>query len=296
MKNSLKMGIIALAITSTLTSCIDSESSAERVISEGLRFNESTLPYDGGLLVANFGCDELNPLNNEGRGYIAFLKGDKVSPFIPNDGILSAPKGMLIKGDYLLICDVNKLVAYKLSDLKAAPQVLPLGEGELFANDLTSKGDEIYFSVTNSGNIFKLRSSDLENLADAEPELWCNVVGANGLLISGSTLYVASYPADGVTTEANVIYAIRDLTSPRAERLTSKAGQWDGLAISEDGGTLYSSSWAPAEMVSIDIESGVVTPLDFETEFIGAADFSLVDGSLYIPDLPNSVVIIKKVE
>lgn len=36
-------------------------------VGEGLRFCESTYPYEGGVLIANFGTEELNPLNGEGR-------------------------------------------------------------------------------------------------------------------------------------------------------------------------------------------------------------------------------------
>ena len=52
------------------------------VISEGLRFCESTYPYNGGLLIANFGTQELNPLNNEGQGYIMFHKDGKTEVLV----------------------------------------------------------------------------------------------------------------------------------------------------------------------------------------------------------------------
>ena len=41
------------------------------IISDSIRFCESTYPYQGGILIANFGTEQLNPLNTEGRGYIA---------------------------------------------------------------------------------------------------------------------------------------------------------------------------------------------------------------------------------
>ena len=38
-------------------------------VSDGIRFNEGTLPLrNGGILLSNFGTDTLNPLNREGRG------------------------------------------------------------------------------------------------------------------------------------------------------------------------------------------------------------------------------------
>lgn len=295
MNNFIRLMTMMLAI-SIMVGCAEAQKpETETVISQGLQYNESTFAYDGGLLIANFGSSELNPLNNEGKGYIAMLKDDLVSVFIPADGNLSAPKGMLLKDDYLLVCDVNKLVAYKLDDPSREAQVLTMPSGELFVNDIVTDGNDIYISVTNSGNIFKIDGSDLSKLSSAEPEIWCNVVGANGLVINDDVMYVASYPADGATTEANVIYAISDLSNPVATKLTTRVGQWDGLALSDDNSTLYASSWSPVELVSIDLKSGMITELEIDTEFVGAADFTLSDGKLYIPDLPNSKLIIKNI-
>lgn len=33
-----------------------------------------TYPYNGGILIANFGTEQLNPLNAEGKGYILYYK------------------------------------------------------------------------------------------------------------------------------------------------------------------------------------------------------------------------------
>ena len=106
------------------------------VVNDGLRFCESTLPYNNGILVANFGTAELNPLNNEGKGYIMYYKDGKTETFIPTDGNLSAPKGMLAQGDRLFVCDVNKIVVYNTVNKASKPVVITLPEGHLFVNDL----------------------------------------------------------------------------------------------------------------------------------------------------------------
>lgn len=294
MKNVIKL-IAATLCVATLGSCSEPIKSTEQSYSDGLRFNESTLPYDGGILIANFGTEEFAPLNAEGKGYIAYLKDGAISTFIPAGGYLSAPKGMVVQSNYLLVCDVNRVVAFDLNDLSAAPQTLSLPEGEFFANDLASDGTNIYLTVTNSGNIYKFCAENLAQFADTDvSEPWFNVVGANGIVYSDATLYVASYPADGVIIPENVIYKISDLESPKLTAITSEAGRWDGLAISEDKKTLYTSSWNPLEIASIDIASGEITPLDVETPFDGPADITLHKGVLYIPDMPNSTVIVKE--
>lgn len=44
------------------------------IVNENIRYCESTYPYNGGILIANFGTEQLNPLNAEGKGYILYYK------------------------------------------------------------------------------------------------------------------------------------------------------------------------------------------------------------------------------
>ena len=45
-------------------------------------------------------------------------------------------------------------------------------------------------------------------------------------------MYVASYPADGNTSEKHVVYRISDLTNnPQPEKLVTVPGQYDGIAF-----------------------------------------------------------------
>ena len=182
------------------------------VIDKGIRYCESTYPYDGGLLIANFGTEQLNPLNTEGKGYIVLHKDGKNEVLIPADGHLSAPKGMLVRDGYLYVCDVNKVMVYNLADKAAEPRTIALPEGNLFANDLVSEGDYLYVSVTNTDRIFRV---DISRPGQpGQPQEWLSVAGPNGLLLHEGSLYVASYPADGRTTDAHVVYRIADLKNP----------------------------------------------------------------------------------
>ena len=127
-------------IVSLLFACLAMSVSAQTVkeVNDGIRYCESTYPYQDGLLIANFGTEELNPLNSEGKGYIVFYKEGKNEVMLPADGNLSAPKGMFVRNNYLYVCDVNKIVVYNLSDKMQKPQVLRLPEGNLFVNDLAA--------------------------------------------------------------------------------------------------------------------------------------------------------------
>ena len=264
------------------------------VIDKGIRYCESTYPYDGGLLIANFGTEQLNPLNTEGKGYIVLHKDGKNGVLIPADGHLSAPKGMLVRDGYLYVCDVNKVMVYNLADKAAEPRTIALPEGNLFANDLVSEGDYLYVSVTNTDRIFRV---DISRPGQpGQPQEWLSVAGPNGLLLHEGSLYVASYPADGRTTDAHVVYRIADLKNPVAEKWMEMPGQYDGLAVASDGKALYVTNWTPAQVSRIDLNTRQLSPLDLKLPqaLVGPADITVTGGYLYIPDLPNSRVVVVK--
>lgn len=263
------------------------------IVDNGLRFCESTLPYNNGILIANFGTEELNPLNDEGKGYIMYYKDGKTVTFIVADGNLSAPKGMLAQGDRLFVCDVNKIVVYNVADKSAKPVIIRLPEGHLFVNDLVTDGKYLYASVTNSDRIFRI---DISGNKGYNPEEWLEVPGPNGLLINNGNMYVASYPADGNTTGKNVIYKIDDIANPKLEKFVDIAGQYDGIATSTDGDYIYITNWAPASLSKVSLSDRSVTPVNISLEnpLIGPADISVKEGYIYIPDLPNSRVVIVK--
>ena len=264
------------------------------VIDKGIRYCESTYPYNDGLLIANFGTEQLNPLNTEGKGYIVLHKDGKNEVLIPADGHLSAPKGMLVRDGYLYVCDVNKVMVYNLADKAAEPRTIALPKGNLFANDLVSEGDYLYVSVTNTDRIFRV---DISRPGQpGQPQEWLSVAGPNGLLLHEGSLYVASYPADGRTTDAHVVYRIADLKNPVAEKWMEVPGQYDGLAVASDGKALYVTNWTPAQVSRIDLNTRQLSPLDLKLPqaLVGPADITVTGGYLYIPDLPNSRVVVVK--
>ena len=299
MKKSLLL-IASVVFTTVFASCgtkpkptaNEQQQPTPTVISEHLRFCESTYPYQGGILIANFGTEQLNPLNTEGKGYIVACNEGKTNVLIPADGNLSAPKGMYLKDDYLFICDVNKVVVYHLSALSEKPQVISFPEGDLFVNDLAAAGNTLYASVTNTGKIYTLDITRPE--AVGAPVAWTEVPGPNGLLIDNGTMYIASYPADGKTTDANVIYQITDLAQPAPQKFVTTPGQYDGIALSADKKTMYITNWVPAGVSAIDMATKAITPLsiDLEQPLIGAADITVTEEAMYIPDLPNSRVVV----
>lgn len=258
------------------------------VLSDSIRYCESVLVDGDRLLVANFGTQELNPLNQEGKGYILEFTGGSPRTLIPADGILSGPKGMRLKDNVLYIADVGKLVAYDLSLPDARPRIVPMPEGELFVNDLAFSDNTLYITVTDAGKVYSL---DVTAPADSL-KLVAEIPGANGIIIDGNKAYVASYPPDGVTTQANIIYRIDDLQNPVVSPLTDRQGQYDGLALSQDGSKLYFTSWEEGQVGYYDFSTTQVTLLPLSETPAGPARIDLKGSELYIPDLPGSRVLV----
>ena len=285
---------LSLMAALILTSCGSQQKKtvSVEIFHEGLRYCESTYPYEGGILIANFGSTQLDPLNTEGKGYIVRYKEGASEVLIPADGNLSGPRGMYLRDGRLFICDVNKIVVYNLSNREEAPRVIALPEGEAFVNDLAAEGNNLYASVTNTGHIFCLDITDPAQPGD--PELWLEIAGPNGLVIRDGVMYVASYSPDGQAKSEHVIYRIADLQNPVAEPFVTVPGQYDGIAFSGDGKSLYVTNWAPAGISRIDMQTREITPVELPLEqpFIGPADMTVADGKIYVPDLPNSRVVI----
>lgn len=262
------------------------------VVDSNIRYCESTLPYRDGVLIANFGTEQLNPLNSEGKGYILYFDGKTTKTVIPADGHLNAPKGMYLDGDdFLFIADVNKVVVYDLN-APTQPKTLQMPEGDLFVNDMAAADGTLYISVTNTDRIYSI---DL-NTAESHLKEWASVPGPNGIVIKDGAMYVASYPADGTTKADNVIYRITDLKNPQPEAYINIPGQYDGISFSADGEYVYFTNWQPAGISKMNLKTRKVTELvlDLKTPLIGPADISVAHGNIYIPDLPNSRVVIIK--
>lgn len=285
---------LSLMAALILTSCGSQrkETVSVEIFNEGLRYCESTYPYEGGILIANFGSTQLDPLNTEGKGYIVRYKDGASEVLIPADGNLSGPRGMYLRDGRLFICDVNKIVVYNLSNREEAPRVIALPEGEAFVNDLAAEGNSLYASVTNTGHIFRLDITDPAQ--PGEPELWLEIAGPNGLVIRDGAMYVACYSPDGQARSEHVIYRIADLQNPVAEPFVTVPGQYDGIAFSGDGKSLYVTNWAPAGISRIDMQTREITPVELPLEqpLIGPADMTVAEGKIYVPDLPNSRVVI----
>jgi len=262
-----------------------------KVISDSLRFCEGTCWNGESLYISNFGGDTINPTNQSGKGYIMEFTSGKPKTLIPADGRLNAPKGMCVVGNYLFVADVNAVVAFNLKDIKKS-QKINFPAKDYYVNDIAAKGTDLYVTVTNSGNIYKIDASSPETIKNQTPKLFANVPGANGIVVTDSIMYVASYPVDGNTAAANVIYTIKNYDKPVVGKLFDRMSQYDGLALSEDGKSLYFTTWVNGNVGKINLKDLKVENLPLPIQLKGPADMSIHNGKLFIPDLPNSRILV----
>lgn len=262
-----------------------------KVISDNLRFCEATSWNGESLYISNFGGDTINFLNKGGKGYIMKFTSGKPAVLIPADGRLNAPKGMCVVDNYLFVADVNAVVVFDLNDVSKS-QIVKFPANESFVNDIAVNGKDMYITVTNTGNIYKLDVSAPDKVKNQTPKLFTNVTGANGIVATDSVIYIASYPVDGNTAAANVIYTIKNFDNPVVEKLFDRMSQYDGLALSEDGNSLYFTTWVNGNVGKINLKDMKVENLILPLQLTGPADLSIHKGKLYIPDLPNSRVLV----
>lgn len=272
-----------------LVSC--SEAGEMNVLTEGILYSESVLPYNNGLLISNFGSDNRAPREDENKGYVLFYRDGKMTTVIPPDGKLHLPTGMAVKDNYLFIGNFDELIIYNMTDLKSSPRSIKFNDGDIPVNGLAVHDEYLYLSVTSSGRIYRLDISNPKELG--QPEVWLdNVPGPNGLVIAGNMMYIASIPTDYHTVkDENVIYKVPDINQPVLEKFIEKSGLYDGVALSHDNKTLYVSDWNIESVIAINTETKESHTV-YHEKGTGLADIAVGNGMLYVPDLLNSRVLV----
>ena len=246
--------MIGLLVVLAMVACVREKD----VLTRNLQICNSVCPYQDGLLITNWGTDSIDPLNREGKGYIAFHKEGVTSILIPADGTLSAPKGMAVKDDYLFVADVNKVVVYNLNETSDQPQVISFPEGNDFVSDVAIVGNVLLAAVTNTSSIYALDISNLAHIDVGSLAIYAVVPGATSLCVSDYHLFIGSSTTYGEPTEFNVIYMIDDLSNPVPQAITHRIGQYQDLALTPDGESLYFIDKNSDKLGRLEFATGVV--------------------------------------
>ena len=258
------------------------------IVKEDVKFSESVYPYDGGLLISNFGSETMNPRDNENAGYIIFRKDGVNKKLVEG---LHKPTAMAVKDNFLFVCDEITLKVFDLKNLNTPAQIVKFADDDKVVNALAQDGNTLYISITNTGRIYSLDISNPARIGNVKPKLWLNVPGPNGLTIGGGEMFIASIPPDYRTvTDENVIYRVKNLKNPVAEKFYNVAGLYDGVAISDDLKTLYISDWLTGSVTAVDVKTKKIRVI-YEEKGVGPADIAQEGGTLFIPELVNSRII-----
>ncbi|HBB41362.1 MAG: hypothetical protein COW73_03260 [Nitrospirae bacterium CG18_big_fil_WC_8_21_14_2_50_70_55] len=156
-------------------------------IHDGIRQPESVL-YEAArqrLIIANMGGGEATLDDHNGFLAVADLKTRRARRWA---GGLSAPKGMGIAGEVVVVADIHRLVAFDLAT--GAQRWVRELPGAEFLNDIAVGTDRtLYCSDTATHRIWRLRpGGDPEPFVD-DPLL----DGPNGLAVDGDRLLVATW-------------------------------------------------------------------------------------------------------
>lgn len=248
-----------------------------------IQYNESLLPYKGGILISNFG---FSMSIKDKCGYILYYKKGKLNTFIPT-GNLNKPTGMAIYKNKLYICDRDRLWVYSLKNLNEKPLCVMLNSYDKEINDVAIKNGVLYITVTNSDRVYKL---DLKQKI-LKPELWINIPSPNGIAIKGKKVYISSITKDYINVkDENVIYVIEDITSPKIKKLNKTPLLYDGIAVSRNGKTIYVSDWLTSSIIAIDNEG--LEKIIYTKKGMTPADITLIGNKIIIPNMQNHNVII----
>lgn len=283
-----------------------------------------SITYDGVYFyLSGFGT-QLTPGKKDGKGKLIKLdaQGRMLADNVAADAYLSAPKGALVLAGKIFVNDIDSVKVIDLATgvllkeecidfRREVKTVATLKEGDEVKiqgteaypglNDIAKGADDnIFISVTNTGNIFRynIRKKKLEKIA--------NVPYANGLAYKDGDLYVNGFTTGHTLTK--ILQA--DLTKGAAkdqhllEGVFAAEGGLDGLAFR--GEQLIFSDWgkdyfsreagvlAVGTLYTYDLQTHTVTPLKFEgmpQKFKGPADLLwLGDSTLYVPALGEQAV------
>ena len=276
-------------------------------IREGIRFSECVRPYDGGVLIANYGSQHKMPGINEVKGYILYWKNGQLKTLIP-PGLLQYPSGMAVKDDYLFVCDGEHLRVYNLQQPEKAPQTITFPK-PYWLKAAVADGNTLYVSSNNVGQIFTLDISHPENMGRVQPKKWLELQAVECMAVGNGVMYITAPPENGPDTEdadmENVIYRVSDLSQPKAEKFIIRkvySGNpdadknvsiyYEGITLSEDGYALYVTDHRvkTGAILVIDIGTKEMRTI-YEAEGLDPADLALTEKALLIPDMKNHRVL-----
>lgn len=202
-----------------------------------LTTNESVL-YSPKERVFFVSCIAGQPLDKDGKGFIAKLATDGTMKELNWAEGMNAPKGMAIYDGSLYVTNIDELVRINLESGKIEDRyTITAAE---FLNDVVVGGEKVYFSDMNTGRLHVLEDGGIKTLAE-------NMKGLNGLAYANDKLYGLTHAG---LTEINT-------TDGTFTVLNGEVTGGDGLIVLEEE-TFLASRWQGEIWI---IQNGVATQL-----------------------------------
>lgn len=168
------------------------------------------------------------PRQKDGNGFISRIdKKGNITDLHWIDG-LSSPKGMAILGDTLYAADVDEIVAMDINKASIIRKI-PVN-GARMLNDIASdENGNLYISDTDANKIYRYSNGNLQEW------LAQTLLGPNGLLVMGDTLFLASEGSNNL--------AVINIPDMSTKVVADSIVHGDGIAYTGIPGYLLVTNW-----------------------------------------------------
>lgn len=219
----------------------------------------------------------MEPRQKDGNGFISKLdKTGKITDLHWIDG-LSGPKGMAIVGDTLFAADIDEIVAMDINN-RSIIRKIPVN-GARMLNDIASDADgNLYISDTDANKIYRYSGGKLQEW------LAQGLLGPNGLLVMGDTLFLAS--------QGNNTLAAINIPELSLKVVADSIEHGDGIAYTGIPGYLIVTNWE-GEIFMINPDFSRTLLLSTKQQQTNTADIEFLQNEkiLLVPTfLKNSVI------
>lgn len=266
---------------------------AQKIIN-GLSMPESVVSDGKRFFVSNQGQDVFS---KDGDGFITEISVDGkiiTYKFAPLDGVLNAPKGMVILNNILYVADIERIVGFDLNTRKTVFNLTVPNAGLL--NDLYRLSDSLIgVTDTQTGNIYSIntKTSTLEILGNVPYANGINYNPKNDLLVVCTN---GAHYGDGEIVSKK----LSDKTASFTPLPNISNGFFDGIEFVNDS-TLLISDWVTfpvkgfGKLWLYDLNT-MTSEMILTTESPADIYYDKHTNKIYIPQMLHNRVIITDLE
>jgi HEAT repeat protein len=222
----------------SLQQIMAAEAPALKLVAEVKGFaNPASVAWDGTYYyVSNVG-KELNPSSKDGDGFISRMDANGAN--LQREFIfkLNAPKGLLVAGKTLYVCDIDVLMGFDLATRKKTLEISFAKDGVQLLNDVCAADEgKLLVSATDKNKIYLI---DLPRKTYAEVKFDKGPIAPKGLAYANRdgerVICVAGWGTDNLPNGEIVFYtldnSLLNVTRQRPPVAHMKAGYLDGVAL-----------------------------------------------------------------